>query len=64
MNAKRVLGFTFIELQLVIAILAAMLLPTLEHATGKAETANRVNDFKQLQKSYAVCPGEDTRRLV
>jgi prepilin-type N-terminal cleavage/methylation domain-containing protein/prepilin-type processing-associated H-X9-DG protein len=55
-------AFTLIELLVVIAIiaiLAAMLLPVLQKAQARAQTAQCLNNFKQLQLAYRMYVDDD-----
>src|SRR5476649_1941430 len=62
LNQKRACGFTLIELLVVIAIiaiLAAMLLPALGAAKRKAQTAQCLNNIKQLQLAWILYAGDN-----
>ena len=65
-DLRREAGFTLIELLVVIAIiavLAAMLLPALTKAKGKAHQISCLNNYRQLQLCWQMYPDEQHDNL-
>ena len=68
MRAKKAAqsGFTLVELMvvmLIIAILAAILLPVLDKAKQKALTTECLNNYKQLQVCYLMYIQDNADKL-
>src|SRR5687767_14935753 len=61
-NRSRFAGFTLIELLVVVAIisvLAAMLLPALKNAKGKAQQAACINNLRQINMAFRLYADEN-----
>jgi prepilin-type N-terminal cleavage/methylation domain-containing protein len=57
-------GFTLIELPVVIAILAAMLLPALSRAKEQAKRTACLNNLKQLGLANIIYAGDNQDKVV